>query len=326
MGVAGRSRESRRRDNSRPFGLRGRLDGDGGAPDVEVLVVAYGAPELLRRALEPVATLPIVVVDNSSLSVIADLCAELGCRYVDPGRNGGFAAGVNIGLAHRQRIGSDVLLLNPDAVITPEGVRALQVALRDSPDVGSVGPRQLDEAGKPIRVAWPYPSPLGSWLDALGLWRLRPAAGYVSGAILLLRAEALDDVGGFDERFFLYAEEADWEYRAVRRGWRHLVVDSVTAMHAGGATSSNEEKRLAHFHGSHERFLRKHYGVAGWHCARVGQLVGDLTRSVIRRGRASAALRARAKLYLRGPVRVEATFKPAVHSLPEDDRRRPEHA
>ena len=98
-------------------------------PGLEIVVVAYGAPELLRRALEPVAGLPVTVVDNSSLPEIAALCAELGVRYLDPGRNGGFAAGVNVGLRNRLVPGADVLLLNPDAVISADDVAVLQRAL-----------------------------------------------------------------------------------------------------------------------------------------------------------------------------------------------------
>lgn len=277
-------------------------------PGVEVVVVAYGASDLLRRALEPVRTLPVTVVDNSSLPEIRALSERLGCRYIDPGRNAGFAAGVNVGLAHRHVPGADVLLLNPDAVIDADAVHQLQAALRASADLASVGPRQVDEHGQQMRVTWPFPSPWGTWLDALGLSRLRPASEYVSGAILLLRAEALDAVGGFDERFFLYSEEADWAYRARRAGWRHAVIDSVMAMHVGGGTSSDETRRQTHFHASQERFMRKHFGAVGWQVSRTGQILGDALRSVARRGDVRGRLRARVALYRQGPVRVEATL------------------
>lgn len=285
--------------------------GDQMRPGVEVVVVAYGASDMLRRALGPIRPLPVTVVDNSSLPEIKALSERLGCRYIDPGRNGGFAAGVNVGLAHRSLPGADVLLLNPDAVIGAHSVHELQSALRASADLASVGPRQVDEHGQRVRVTWPFPSPWGTWLDALGLSRLRPTSEYVSGAILLLRAEALDAVGGFDERFFLYSEEADWAYRARRAGWRHAVVDSVVAMHVGGGTSSDETRRQAHFHASQERFMRKHFGAVGWQVSRTGQVLGDAVRSVIRRGELRDRLRARMALYLKGPVRVEATLPSA---------------
>ncbi|WP_400997686.1 glycosyltransferase [Agromyces sp. GXQ0307] len=281
------------------------------SPTLEVIVVAYGAPELLRRALAPVAGLPVTVVDNSSLPAIRDLCDELGVRYLDPGRNGGFAAGVNHGLANRIAPGADVLLLNPDAEISEDDVARLHRALRARPDLASVGPAQVDEQGHEARVEWWLPSPSGSWLEALGLARLRRDPSYVIGSVMLLRAEALDQVGWFDERFFLYAEEADWAYRAHRLGWRHEVVPSARAVHVGAGTGGDPRRREAHFHASQERFLRKHFGTAGWQSARAGQWLGATVRSVVLPGERGRAARRRAAIMRLGPVRVEARFRQA---------------
>jgi glycosyltransferase involved in cell wall biosynthesis/GT2 family glycosyltransferase len=279
------------------------------APELEVVVVAYGSPELLRRALEPIATLPVTVVDNSSMPEIAALCAELGVRYVDPGRNGGFAAGVNAALADRLRPGADVLLLNPDAVISVDDVAVLHRELRARADLASVGPAQADGDGRPARVDWWLPSPSGTWLEALGMARLRRDPSFVIGSVLLLRAEALDQVGDLDERFFLYAEEADWAYRAHRLGWRHAAVPEATALHVGAGTGGDPRRREVHFHASQERYLRKHYGALGWQSARVGQWLGAMARSVVLPGERGRAARRRAALYRLGPARVEARYR-----------------
>ena len=289
--------------------VRHEASGADSTVDVEVVVVAYGSPDLLRRALEPVAGLPVTVVDNSSMPEIAALCAELGVRYLDPGRNGGFAAGVNVALADRLRPGSDVLLLNPDAVISRADVTVLERAMRARTDLASVGPAQADPDGRVARVEWWLPSPGGTWLEALGLSRLRREAAYVIGSVLLLRAEALDQVGGFDERFFLYAEEADWAYRAHRLGWRHAAVPEARAVHVGAGTGGDARRREAHFHASQERYLRKHYGVVGWQSARVGQWLGAAARAILLPGERGQAARRRAALYRLGPVRVEARFR-----------------
>lgn len=278
-------------------------------PDVEIVVVAYGSPDLLRRALEPVAALPVTVVDNSSMPEIAALCTELGVRYLDPGRNGGFAAGVNVALADRLRPGADVLLLNPDATISTEDVATLHRALRARHDLASVGPSQVDDDGAAARVQWWLPSPGGTWLEALGLARLRRDPSYVIGSVLLLRAEALEQVGGFDERFFLYAEEADWSYRAYRLGWRHAAVPEARAVHIGAGTGGDARRREAHFHASQERYLRKHYGALGWQWARLGFRLGASVRAVLLPGDRGLAARRRAALYRLGPVRVEARFR-----------------
>src|SRR5690606_37355728 len=240
--------------------------------DPEVIVVAYGAPDLLADALAGVAGLTVTVVDNSSRADVREVCEAAGARYLDPGHNGGFGTGVNYALARRQTPGSDVLLLNPDARISVEGVRALHRALRAAPDVASVGPAQVDERGKAARVAWPWPTPLRSWLEAAGLGRLNPSDDYVIGSVLLLRAEALEQVGGFDEDFFLYAEETDWARRAALLGWRHKLVPTVTALHLGAATSTDPQRRNTHFYAGQERYLRKHHGAVGWQVARAAQL------------------------------------------------------
>jgi GT2 family glycosyltransferase len=226
-------------------------------------------------------------------------------RYVDPGRNGGFAAGVNEGL-RRVDPRADVLLVNPDAVIDRSAIEALRAALAADGRLASVGPAQFDAAGRPSRVAWPFPTPLGTWIDAAGLGRLRRSS-YVIGSVLLLRREALEQVGPFDdERFFLYSEETDWAYRATRLGWRHRVVDDVHVEHEGAATSTDEARREGHFLAAHEIYLTKHYGTLGWQVSRAGNVAGSVVRAALLRGDGRRAARERALLYLRGPARHES--------------------
>ncbi|MBE7699693.1 glycosyltransferase [Oerskovia sp. Sa1BUA8] len=278
----------------------------------EVVLVAYGSPDLVRDALAPlVGKLPLTVVDNSSMPEVREVAELAGARYLDPGRNGGFAAGVNHALRHRQTPGSDVLLLNPDAVVTPEDVLTLQERLHGAPDLASVGPAQVDGQGAAARVVWPYPSPAGTWVEAVGLGALRPTPpgrSFVIGSVLMLRADALEQVGTFDENFFLYAEETDWAYRATLLGKRHLAVTEVEALHLGGATSSDPTRRETHFHASQERYLRKHFGTAGWQAARAGVLAGSAARAVALRGDGRTLARLRVRLYLRGPLSAEAAM------------------
>ena len=276
---------------------------------LEVVVVAYGGAALLRKALEPLGDLPVTVVDNSSSPQVRQVCHELGARYLDPGFNGGFAAGVNAALRSRLRPGADVLLLNPDAVISREGIAALHAALRADPSLASVGPAQVDAEGRPARVGWPFPSPARFWLDAVGLGRLRSQTDFAIGSVLLLRAEALEQVGPLDEGFFLYSEETDWAFRAARLGWRHVVVPDATAIHVGAATSSDPRRREVHFHASQERYLRKHYGALGWQAARAAQVSGSTVRAVLLRGDRADRARQRLGLYARGPVRVEEALR-----------------
>ncbi|UWF77898.1 glycosyltransferase [Microbacterium neungamense] len=279
--------------------------GSTGSGPVEVVVVAYGAPELVERALAPVVALPVTVVDNSSMPEIAALCQRLGVRYLDPGANLGFGAAVNRALADRLAPGADVLLLNPDARIDPAGISALHRALHAEPRLASVGPAQVDERGREARVEWVFPSPGRAWLEALGLARLNRGPRYVIGSVLLLRAEAVAQVGGFDERFFLYAEEADWAYRAHLLGWQHRAVPAVRAVHTGAGTSTDPRRREAHFHAGQERYYRKHFGATGWAAARAAQWIGATARGCVLRGDRARDARRRAALYRLGPMRVE---------------------
>lgn len=277
-------------------------------PGLEIVVVAFGAPDLLSRTLEQLAELRAVtlVVDNSSRADVAEVCRQFAVRYLDPGSNGGFAAGVNAGLAALLDPHADVLLLNPDAQIAPESVRRLHRALRAEPRAASAGPAQVDEAGVAAQVEWPLPSPWRALLAAAGAGRVPARHNYVIGSVLLLRREAIDQLGGFDESFFLYAEEADWALRAARVGWHHRYVPDVHAVHIGAGTSTDHTTRELRFHAAQERFYRKHYGAPGWQVTRAAIVAGELVRALVR-GRRSSLIR----LYLYGPVR-RATERGAV--------------
>lgn len=282
--------------------------------DPEVIVVAYGAPGLLNQTLASVAGLTVTVVDNSSRADVRAVCEAADVRYLDPGHNGGFGTGANYALAHRLTPGSDVLLLNPDARISVDGVRELREALRADPTLASVGPSQVDEEGKRARVAWPWPTPLRSWIEAIGLGRLNDSEDYVIGSVLLLRAEALAQVGGFDESFFLYAEEADWARRAAYLGWKHAIASHVTALHIGAATSNDPTRRNTHFFAGQERYFRKHHGALGWQAARTAQWLGAAVRSVVLRDEGSESARLRAAILRAGPLSAERSLPPAqVH-------------
>jgi len=273
---------------------------------IVAVVVAYGAPELLDLCLGGLEqAVPVVVVDNSSNPNVRDVADRHGAAYVDPGTNLGFAGGVNIGIAQAE--GRHVLLVNPDAVLTPAGIAGLVAALEADPRVAVVAPAQSGPDG-PARVAWPFPTPSGAWLEAAGLSRLRQSSDFVIGSVLLIRAEAVADVGPFDDAFFLYAEETDWQRRATSRGWRTRLEPDVTASHVGAGTGGDPAARETHFQASHERYIRKHHGSVGWWSYRTAQLIGNSARAALRTGDDRRAAGLRMRLYWTGPLRAEAAF------------------
>lgn len=271
----------------------------------EVVIVAYGPAEKLAPSLQAVAGLSVTVVDNSSSEATRRLVEAHGAEYLDPGVNLGFAAGVNHALAYLIRCGrdhADVLLLNPDATVSRDGVVELARRLHAEPGIACVAPRQTaPDSDQPDRVEWPFPSPLGAWLTAVGLGAWDRGHTFLIGSILLLNAAALRDVGEFDERFFLYAEETDWQRRAVTRGWRSQYVPSVTGSHVGAGTSSDESTRLRYFHSSQLAYARKHYGRGGELLVRAAAIFGAAVRGVLKSGREREYARWRLRFYLTAP-------------------------
>jgi GT2 family glycosyltransferase len=274
---------------------------------VHAVVVAYHRPVQLDRCLAGLGgAVATTVVDNSRSAGVCSVVLKHGAEYIDPGKNLGFGAGVNAAL--RRLLGGparDILLLNPDAVVPPYDLETLVDHLHDSDNerVGAVSPRLQGDDGDEQRVEWPFPSPARGWAEAFGLVRLPARRTFVIGAVLLLRWEALREVGLFDERYFLYAEEVDWQRRALALGWKSEVCDEVIASHVGAGTSDDPLRREALFHAAHETYIRKWYGRSGWWAYRWAACLGAAGRAALLRSERRAAARRRAFLYLRGPRR-----------------------
>lgn len=313
---------------SRP--VRRSSPSTGATIPVHVVTVAFDAPELLKRCLAGLdgleAVTSITVVDNSSSAENRQICESAGVGYVDPGVNLGFAAGVNRALMLLPIPDVDVLLLNPDATVGPDVLQRLASWLRDNPVHACVAPAQhAPDSTVPDRVCWPWPTPWGALLEAVGLAFLRGRCDFVIGSVLLLRGRALAELGGFDERFFLYAEETDWQRRAHLAGWSVGFCGAAQAVHVGAGTQHDRQVSELRFHTGAERYVRKWYGPAGWAVFRVASVLRGVLRAVWRRGdRRREALRL-ARLYASGPDRTaqRAGVVPPAHSVIPDLAGRP---
>ena len=275
---------------------------------LDVVVVAYGSPDALAGALAPLAGAhPIVVVDNASSPAIEAVVRNAGAHYVDPGGNVGFAAAVNLGLGHLDDPTRDVLLLNPDARIDRAALERLHGELLGHPDVACAAPSQHSPGSRsPSRARWPWHTPGGAWAEAVGLARRRLASTkyFVGGAVLLVRKSALADVGGFDERFFLYCEDEDWQRRAVARGWRVSFCPHIEAEHVTGGSEADMVRLQLRLHAAIERYVRKWYGPVGWALFRSGTLFGLSLRLIVHRGARRRKTARLAVLYVTGPDRA----------------------
>lgn len=223
-----------------------------------VLVVSYRRADLLRRCLDSVhkylGGVRVLVWDNMS-SASAEIRALTGeypqVEWTFADRNVGYARAVN-GLAG-QAGDADLLLLNPDAELT--GPLAASRAAIQRPGTAAVSPRVVEPAGGPDwDVARRKQTVLRSLVSHSGYGkRLRgrrisdyyaeqpvEVDGYLSGCCLLVSGTAWRELGGFDEKFFLYGEESEWQRRATARGWRLVLADEPDVTHGAAGTMAGD--------------------------------------------------------------------------------------
>jgi GT2 family glycosyltransferase len=254
---------------------------------VSVVIVNYNAGHLLGDCLAAAVAQcrQVVLVDNASApapleAVLGRFAGEPGLVVVRSETNRGFAAGCNLGLARAHE--PVVLFLNPDCILAPGAVAALVAALGSAPQVGMVGGLLTDTAGREqggSRRA--VPTPWRSFVRAFGLARFADRwpklfADYdlhrrplprdpieveaVSGACTMVKRTAVDDVGSWDEGYFLHCEDLDLCMRFRARGWRILFVPGARAVHHRGLCGRSRPLRVEwHKHAGMIRFYRKHF-------------------------------------------------------------------
>ena len=265
---------------------------------VSVVVVAYNALPWLEQALESVAGHEVVVVDHGSTDESVEVARRHGARVIEQG-NLGFGAGNNAGM--RAASGDYTLLLNADAWVVGDAVERLAGFLDEHPEVGMVGPRLLDPDGTLQRSARAFPTIWRLATEYYGIRKLAPGTDllnplylgsfdhatvrevdWLSGACLLVRREAVEAVGPFDESFFMFSEETDWCYRFRAAGWKVVFAPVGDVVHVGGASHGGRLQR-ENLRGS-LRFLAKHRGLREAERARRVLLLALRLRGLVLRG------------------------------------------
>lgn len=229
---------------------------------LDICIVSYARPDLLARCLAAVQVhLPeeqVRVWDNRSgaspdVRRLAEDYPQVDWTFSADAR--GYAAGANA-LLERCDYDRDIVLLNPDAILTGPLLRT-RAALSD-PTVAAVSPTVLDPTQRQERwdVAHRRQTVLRALVNRAGyadrlrgtplsnLYAETPAEvdGYITGACLMMSHAAWRDVGPFDERYFLYGEDADWQRRARERGWRLVMVDEPEVRHGGESVASGKTR------------------------------------------------------------------------------------
>ena len=245
------------------------------------VVVNYNAGNALTRCVASVLTeapAEVVVVDNdSSDGSLASLrAAHPQVTVVTAGDNLGYARGANLGIA---ATGAPlVAVLNPDTLLRPGAAAAVVARFEGEPGVGAVGPTLLNTDG----TVYPSARSVPSMADAVGhgllyfVWPANPFTrryrqvdadpgrprdvDWVSGAAVWLRRSALDQVGGWDERYFMYVEDVDLCWRLRRAGWRVVYEPGAAVEHLLGISTAGVPYRMiAEHHRSLYRFATQRF-------------------------------------------------------------------
>jgi N-acetylglucosaminyl-diphospho-decaprenol L-rhamnosyltransferase len=253
---------------------------------LSIVIVAHQSRPHLAGCLRAVyrqadaPSFEIVVVDNASTDggggAVRREFPQV--AVVTASRNLGFAGGVNLGL--RQTKGEHVLLLNPDAELRPGALGTLTAFLEATPDAGLVGPKLINPDGSLQYSCRSFPGRWTAFAHRYALLtRLAPgnvgarrylltdwdhasvrAVDWVSGACILARRSVLDQVGGLDEGFFLFAEDVDLCKRVWAAGWKvYYVPDAVAVHHIGISARRDSVRLILARHRSMLRYHHKHF-------------------------------------------------------------------
>lgn len=277
------------------------------------ILLNYRTPEMTLQAAEAalreMEDLPgeLLIIDNGSGDGSFDhIRAGAEARgWLDSGRlrllaspvNGGFGAGMNIGIQAGLADGSApefYYLLNSDAFVQGSTIRTLRDFLLERPGAGLAGSYVHGTDGEPHRTAFRFPSIAGEfeasvrtgiftrllkpWVVAMEMPQGEVQVDWTAGASLMIRREVIEAVGGFDETFFLYFEETDLCRRAARAGWRTHYVPASEVAHVGSASTGMKGWRRTpgYWFDSRLHYFVKNHGRAYAAAATLARISGSL--------------------------------------------------
>ncbi len=265
---------------------------------IGVVIVSYNVKNYLKQALtavvkrsqkEPDVEVDIWVVDNASSDGSPEMVREEFpmARLLEPGKNLGFAAGNNFALREMGFPDGNpdldyVFLLNPDALVNSGALTTLVMFMERHPDAGMVGPYLYYSDGLFQHSAFRFPDWKQVFLDLFPInWRLQESrlngryprrmyksgkpfkVDFILGAAMMVRPKAIEQVGLFDEGYFMYVEEVDWCRRMREAGWEIYVDPRAGVLHFGGrSTKQFLGKMYVALWKSRLRYFEKYHGKA----------------------------------------------------------------
>ncbi|MBN2225442.1 MAG: glycosyltransferase family 2 protein [Deltaproteobacteria bacterium] len=232
--------------------------------DVSVIVVNYNTADIITSCINSILmqkniTYEIIVVDNASADSSIEVLKKIDFsgKLIAGDKNVGFGSGCNIGF--RQAKGRFILILNPDAKLRQDNdIRRMADYMDSHPKCGMMGPSVIKDSGRLAPPHYDYP---GEHYPGHLLKGLAGDIAWIIGACIMIPRKVYESVGGFDEDYFLYAEEADLALRIRKKGLTISYYPDVAIDHIGGASETRiptKETRLRRQNGKH-LFFKKHY-------------------------------------------------------------------
>lgn len=243
-------------------------------PDLSIIILNYNTKDLLRDCLSSIKkaksngfTFETIVVDNASKDSSAAMVKKefSWVKLIASKKNLGFAGGNNLGL--KKAKGRYILFLNSDTKIVPEGLVKMMEFMEQNPGIGASTPKtMLFSGGMDPDCHRSFPTPWASICYFSGLEKLFPKSklfgqyhkSYLNlnkaheidagfGTFMFVRKKALDQVGGWDEKYFFYGEDLDFCYRIKKAGWKVMFYPEPLVTHHKGASSGlrRESKDVA---------------------------------------------------------------------------------
>jgi len=272
--------------------------------DVSIIIVSWNAKEKLRCCLNSLVcredeyTQDIIVVENGSMDGSMQMVEEEypSVRLIKNRNNLGFSRANNIGI--RSSKGRYLCLINSDVIVLDNCIKNLMSFMKEHPAAGMVGPRIIN----PDRTLQPscrhFPTIWNNMCQSLGLNHLFPKSAFfsywimdywnhesirsveaLSGCFLMVRREAVEEVGLLDENFFIYGEDLDWCKRFHMAGWDIVFYPYADAIHFGSASSANAPiKFYLEMQKADLQYWRKHHGKIG----KFSYVIVILLRNVLR--------------------------------------------
>jgi N-acetylglucosaminyl-diphospho-decaprenol L-rhamnosyltransferase len=243
--------------------------------DVTVSIVAHGNRDLVLGCIRSLVadssrsrSIEIIVLDNASEDGTADAIRGSFPNVLVLERHERAGFGANHNLVASQARGKYLFVLNDDTVVAPGSVDALAGYLDEHHEVGTVGARIRSSDGKVETFVLRFPDLIGALRYAIQPWRpleprwdgLRPRrVDWVTGCAMMIRSAAFAKANGFDEGFFMYAEDKDLCLRLARLGWQTHLSPAAEVVHFGAASTQKAAERPDNeFWRSQRRYYRKH--------------------------------------------------------------------